>query len=228
MDLQSDFLIGLISVIGVNLALAGDNAIVIALAARTLPIHLQRRAVVYGVLGAIVLRVVLTAGVVALLTVPYLKLVGGLMLLAIAVRMADEDDPEHDVNPTDNLRTAITTIIVADLVMSIDNVLAVAAAARGSYLLIALGLAISIPIVMGGATILLRLMRRFPIIVWLGAWLIAYTGAELIFADEGVVASGALHALPGGHLGERVAALLISLLMMGFAYARKQRPATST
>lgn len=221
MHLDSTFLIGLLGVIGVNLVLAGDNAIVIALAARTLPVHLQRRAIVFGALGAVVLRIALTAGVVALLQIPYLKLVGGLLLLVIAFRLAVEEDAEHDVNPADNLRAAIVTIIGADLVMSIDNVLAVAAAARGSFLLIIIGLAISIPIVMGGATILLRLMRRFPAIVWIGAWLIAYSGIELMITDHAVVESGWLEALPGGEGMLRIGAMLVGVALLGVAYARK-------
>ncbi len=180
----------LVSIIGINLVLAGDNAIVIAMAAHSLPARLQRRAIVLGTIAAVVLRIALTIGIVVLLDVPLLKVVGGLMLFWIAFKLGADEGSSHTEQESGErgLIGAITTILVADVVMSIDNVLAVAAVAdRGAdgsrYLLISLGLIISIPIVMGGATILLRLIERFPVLVWIGVALIAYTGMELALSD---------------------------------------------
>lgn len=187
MSLDVAFLVALLQIIGLDLVLAGDNAVVIALAARNLPTHLQRRAVVFGALAAIALRAALTAGVWTLLAIPFLKLAGGIVLMRIAWKLALDGDRGHgNVAPAGDLRTAISTILMADVVMSLDNVLAVAAAAEGherGYVLIILGLLISIPIVMGGATILLGVVRRFPGFVWVGAGLIAYTAVELVLSD---------------------------------------------
>lgn len=182
---SQSFWTGLAAIVGINLVLAGDNAIVIAMAARSLPPKMQRKAILLGTVAAVILRIVLTAAVVALLQVPFLKFVGGVMLLWIAFRLGTQDEDEHpDQLDSGELRAAVMTILMADLVMSLDNVLAVAAAADGSYLLIVLGLAISIPIVMGGAAVLLGLIKRFPVLVWIGVALIAYTGMELIQSDR--------------------------------------------
>jgi YjbE family integral membrane protein len=178
----TSFWVGLASIIGIDLVLAGDNAVVVAMAARNLSRKLQRRAIVIGTLLAVVLRIVLTSAVVLVLRVPAVRIVGGLVLLWIAWKMSKGDDTP-DVDSADELRTAIRTIVTADLIMSLDNVLAVAGAARGSILLIVIGLAISIPVVMGGATVVLRLLERLPAIVWFGVALIAWTGASLIIGD---------------------------------------------
>lgn len=215
------FLAALLAIIGINLVLAGDNAIVIALAANGLPKDLQRKAIIWGTVLAVALRIVLTAAVVVLLQVPFLKLVGGLLLLWIAYKLATEEDAEHDFNPADTLRSAIITILMADLVMSLDNVLAVAARANGDYLLIVLGLLISIPIVMGGATLLLRLIQRFPVVVWIGAWLIAYTGIELIVSEPVIHDSELYHSIPGA---VRVAAEIgLSMVLIAVAWISKLR-----
>lgn len=208
----------LLSIIGINIILAGDNAVVIALAARGLPPELARRAIVYGALLAVVLRIVLTSLVVLLFTVPFVKAVGGLLLLIIAWRLGTQDDEDPDVSEAAELRTAILTILSADLVMSLDNVLAVAGAAKGNYVLIALGLAISIPIVMGGATLLLGVMRKYPLLVYVGVGLVAWTGVELFFDDERVDAW--LHTGGGSSLHIRGATeLMVAASVTAFVIA---------
>jgi YjbE family integral membrane protein len=183
------FWTGLLAIIWVNIILSGDNAVVIALAARSLPVHQQGKAVFWGAGAAVVLRIILTIFAVALLKYPYLKLIGGLLLFWIAVKLlVPEDGGEGDVESSDNLFQAIKTILIADLVMSLDNVVAVAAVAKGSMLLLILGLAISIPLVIFGATILMKLMGRYPVIVTIGAALIGYVAGEMMVTDPIVIA----------------------------------------
>jgi YjbE family integral membrane protein len=177
------FWTGLGLIIWVNIILSGDNAVVIALAARSLPKHQQNKAVFWGAGAAVVLRIVLTLFAVALLRYPYLKIVGGLLLLWIAVKLLMPEDGGDDIESSDNLIQAIKTILIADLVMSLDNVIAVAAAAKGSILLLVLGLLISIPLVIFGATLLMKLMERYPIIITVGAALIGWVAGEMLVTD---------------------------------------------
>ncbi len=177
------FWIGLAQIIGVNVVLSGDNAVVIALAARSLPRRQQKMAVLWGSGAAVVMRIILTIFAVALLTLPWLKLVGAALLLWIGVKLLIPEDGDGDIEASDNLMSAIKTILIADLVMSLDNVIAVAAAAKGSYSLLVLGLAISIPLVIFGATLLLGLMERFPIIITIGAGLLGWVAGEMATTD---------------------------------------------
>jgi YjbE family integral membrane protein len=177
------FWIGLAQIIGVNIVLSGDNAVVIALAARSLPARQQKVAVLWGSGAAVVMRIVLTIFAVALLALPWLKLVGAALLLWIGVKLLIPEDGDGEIDSSDNMIAAIKTILIADLVMSLDNVIAVAAAAKGSYLLLVLGLAISIPLVIFGATMLLRLMDRFPIIITVGAGLLGWVAGEMATTD---------------------------------------------
>ncbi len=177
------FWIPLLQIIGVNIVLSGDNAVVIALAARSLPPQQQRKAVIWGSGAAIVMRIVLTLTAVALLAMPYLKLVGSALLLWIGIQLINSDEDGEDIESSSNLMAAIKTILIADLVMSLDNVIAVAAAAKGSFVLLMIGLAISIPLVIFGATMLLRLMERFPIIITIGAALLGYVSGEMAVTD---------------------------------------------
>src|SRR5512141_3197749 len=183
--LQSpDFWIGLVKIIWINIILSGDNAVVIALAARSLPPHQQGKAVIFGSGAAVVLRIALTVVAAKLLALPYLQIAGGLLLLWIGVQLlGDEDEGEGEAKEHGSLLAAVRTILIADLVMSLDNVIAVAAAAKGSMLLLVLGLAISIPLVIFGSTLMIKLMERFPIIVVLGAALIGWVGGETIVSD---------------------------------------------
>lgn len=179
----AEFWIGLAKIIGVNVVLSGDNAVVIALAARSLPVHQQKKAVMWGAGAAIVMRIVLTIFAVQLLTLPWLKLVGSVLLFWIGVKLMIEEDGDDDIESSDNLMAAIKTILIADLVMSLDNVIAVAAAAGGSLTLLVLGLGISIPLVIFGATLLLNLMERYPVIITIGAALIGMVAGEMMVTD---------------------------------------------
>jgi YjbE family integral membrane protein len=184
MLLGADFWIGLVTIIWVNIILSGDNAVVIALAARSLPPHQQKQAVFLGSGAAVVLRIVLTVVAAKLLALPYLQIVGGLLLLWIGVQLlGDEDEGEGESKEYGSMMSAVRTILIADLVMSLDNVIAVAAAAKGSMVLLVLGLAISIPLVIFGSTLMIKLMERFPVIVVLGAALIGWVGGETIVGD---------------------------------------------
>ncbi len=174
----------LLAIILIDLVLAGDNAIVIALAARSLPAHLQRKAIVWGTVGAIVVRSAMTVGVVWLLKVPGLMLVGGLGLVWIAYKLlADQSDGEHDGPAVNTFWGAMKTIVIADALMGIDNVLGVAGAAHGSFDLVILGLLISVPIVVFGSTMVLKLVERFPVIIQAGAAVLAFTAAKMIVSE---------------------------------------------
>lgn len=175
----------LLAIILIDLVLAGDNAIVIALAARNLPPHLQKKAIAWGTVGAILVRSVMTVGVVWLLKIPGLMLVGGLGLLWIAYKLlADQDDGHHDGPVASTFWGAMKTIVVADALMGIDNVLGVAGAAHGSFDLVVIGLLVSIPIVVFGSTMVLKLVERFPVIIKLGAAVLAFTAAKMIVSEQ--------------------------------------------
>ncbi|MDI9332243.1 MAG: TerC family protein [Alphaproteobacteria bacterium] len=174
----------LLAIILIDLVLAGDNAIVIALAARNLPPHLQKKAILWGTFGAIAVRSVMTIGVVWLLKIPGLMLVGGLGLLWIAYKLlVDTGEQENHGPAATTFAGAMKTIIVADALMGVDNVLGVAGAAHGAFDLVVLGLLISVPIVIFGSSIVLKLVERFPIIIQLGAAVLAFTAAKMI-VDE--------------------------------------------
>ena len=165
----------LLAIILIDLVLAGDNAILIALAARNLPPALQRKAILWGTVGAIVVRSLMTLGVVWLLKIPGLMLVGGLGLLWIAYQLLGEQTGDHE--------GAMKTIVVADALMGVDNVLGVAGAAHGAMDLVVLGLLISIPIVVFGSSLVLRLVERWPVIIQLGAAVLAFTAAKMVLAE---------------------------------------------
>ncbi len=175
---------GLMTIIGINIVLSGDNAVVIALAARSLPPKQQKQAIIWGSGAAVIMRIILTIVAVELLRLPYLKLVGGVLLLWIAVQlMMPEDEGEGHGKGTVGFWGAMRTILIADLVMSLDNVIAVAAAAKGSITLLVVGLAISIPLVVFGSTLLLKVMDRYPIIIKIGAALLGWVAGEMFVTD---------------------------------------------
>lgn len=181
---SADFWIGLIKIVWINIILSGDNAVVIALAARSLPPEQQKKAIFWGSGAAVILRIALTVVAAKLLELSFLQIVGGLLLLWIGVQLlSEEDDGDGHAKENGSLMAAVRTILVADLVMSLDNVIAVAAAAKGSMVLLILGLAISIPLVIFGSTLMIKLMERFPVIVMLGAGLIGWVGGETIVSD---------------------------------------------
>ena len=182
----NEFWVALAQIIVINIMLSGDNAVVIALASRPLPPVQQKRAILFGSVGAIVLRSVLTFFAVMLLDMPYLKLVGGIALLWIGASMLDSGGDEENIDAHSNLAAAIKTIIIADFIMSLDNVLGVAAAAKGNIVLLVVGLAISIPLIIFGSQLILKLMERFPIIVTLGAGLLGWVAGEMLVTDSSV------------------------------------------
>lgn len=182
---STDFWLGLLMIIWINIILSGDNAVVIALAARGLPPEQQKKAILFGSGAAVVLRVILTVVAAKLMELPYLQIVGGLLLLWIGAQLlGGEEEGEDDGKENGNLMTAVRTILIADLVMSLDNVIAVAAAAKGNDVLLILGLAISIPLVIFGSTMMIKLMERYPVIIILGAALIGWVGGETIAHDR--------------------------------------------
>jgi YjbE family integral membrane protein len=184
MTLGPEFLSALLAIIVIDLVLAGDNAIVIALAARNLPRSLQRRAILWGSLGAVAVRASLTVGVLWLLEVPGLMLAGGLLLVWIAYKLlAGSDGDGHEVAPATGFWGAMRTIVIADAAMGLDNVLAVAGAAHGSVLLVVTGLLISIPIVVWGSTLILKWLERLPALLYAGGAVLAWTAAKMI-TDE--------------------------------------------
>jgi YjbE family integral membrane protein len=198
-DLAPQFL-KILQIIWVNIILSGDNAVVIALACRGLPPNRRRAGMIAGAGVAVGLRIVFTLIIALLLSTPFLKIVGSLLLLWIAVQLLvdGEDDGEDKIRETDRLWQAIRTIAIADAIMSLDNVLAIAAVAQGSWILMVLGLAISIPLVIVGASLIMALIERFPIFVWLGAGLLGWVAGEMLISDPWLI----------GVLGESAAAKL--------------------
>jgi YjbE family integral membrane protein len=195
---NADFWIGLIKIIWINIILSGDNAVVIALAARSLPAEQQKKAIMFGSGAAVVLRIGLTVVAAKLLELSYLQIIGGILLLWIGTQLLHgEDEDDGADGEKSGLWVAIRTILIADLVMSLDNVIAVAAAAKGSMTLLVLGLAISIPLVIFGSKLMIKLMDRFPVIITFGAALIGWVGGETIVSDVAlksiVEANGWLH-----------------------------------
>ena len=196
LDLTSAaFWIAVGQIILIDIVLSGDNAVVIALACRNLSPEQRKTGIFWGVAGAISLRVVLTVFAALVMNLPWLKMVGGLLLIWIAVKlMLPEDEEGHDIDASANLWGAVKTIVVADFVMSLDNVIAVAGAAQGSLVLLLFGLAVSIPLIVWSSQVILRWMERWPWIVLLGAGLLGYVAGQMIFTDPGIV--GLLQPLP--------------------------------
>src|SRR5437667_848680 len=206
------FWVAVVEIIFVNILLSGDNAVVIALACRNLAQRQRRQGIFWGVLGAIVLRIVLTFFAMSLLAYPWLKLIGGALLLWIGVKLITQDDGgEHKVKASDRLMTAVWTIIVADLIMSLDNVVGVAAAAKGDGLLIVFGLVTSIPIVIVGSQIIMGLIARFPVLVLAGGGLLGYIAGEMVIEDPALqswIAANAAVLLRGSSIIRQLPLLL--------------------
>ncbi len=218
---SAQFFSALLAIIVIDLVLAGDNAIVIALAARNLPPHLQKRAVLWGTFGAIAVRSAMTLVVVWLLKIPGLLLVGGALLVWIAWRLLAPEEGHGDNHgpAATTFWGAMRTIVIADAVMGLDNVLAVAGAAHGSYLLVVLGLLISIPIVIWGSTLILKWVERFPVIVYIGAGVLAWTAAKMMTAEplvkEAIAAYGPLSMLAQ-------IVVVVGLLWAGFVRSHRR------
>ena len=219
----ADFWVGLVKIIWINIILSGDNAVVIALAARSLPAEQQRKAILFGSGAAVVLRIVLTVVAAKLLELSFLQIIGGVLLLWIGYQLlsGEDDDEDGHHKGTGTMMAAIRTILIADLVMSLDNVIAVAATAQGNMVLLVLGLAISIPLVVFGSTLMIKLMGRFPVIVTLGAALIGWVGGETVVNDH--LIQGYTMAHPWLHY---VAAAAGAVLVVGLGKFMQLRSAS--
>lgn len=192
---SGEILSALLMIIVIDLVLAGDNAIVIGMAARNLPAHQQKKAIIWGTVGAVVIRAAATLAVVWLLKIPGLLLVGGLFLIWITLKLLTDHKDHDNVKAGATLGAAIRTIVIADAVMGIDNILAVAGAAHGHFVLVVIGLAISVPVMVWGSTLVLRLIERFPATLLIGAAVLAFTSAKMIVTEgfiKDVVGTGAL------------------------------------
>jgi YjbE family integral membrane protein len=212
-------------IIMIDILLGGDNAVVIALACRNLPPKQRAQGIIYGTIGAIFLRVILIAFALALLSVPYLKLVGAVLLLWIGVKLLlPEGDDDHNISSSDKLWSAVKTVIVADLVMSVDNVLAIAGAAQGAaeshqLPLVIFGLLVSIPIIVWGSTFVLKLMERFPFVITLGAMLLGWIAGQMAYTDPAIKAY-----LPASAIWSYGAALAGALLVLVMGKLLQNRP----
>jgi YjbE family integral membrane protein len=217
-------------IIVADILLAGDNAVVIALAVRSLPASQQKKAIIFGTVAAIAMRVALTVVAAQLLNFPYLKLVGAVALLYVGITLLLPDSGDHDAakidGPTGSMSSAIRTILIADLVMSLDNVIAVAAASRGDTVLLVLGLLISIPLVVYGSTLLLKVIERYPVIVWAGAGLLGYIAGDIAVHDPAIegwaTATAASMGISVANLG-RLAGLLGVAFILGGAWLLLRR-----
>lgn len=187
--MTASFWLAVGQIIMIDILLGGDNAVVIALACRNLPDKQRTQGILYGTIGAIVLRVILIAFALALLAIPYLKIVGALLLLWIGIKLLQpEGESDHTISSSDKLWGAVKTVIIADLVMSVDNVLAIAGAAQGAgqqhqLPLVIFGLLVSIPIIVFGSQLVLKLMERFPVVITLGAMLLGWIAGQMAYSD---------------------------------------------
>ncbi|MGK5509476.1 TerC family protein [Brevibacillus formosus] len=182
--LSPEFWTALLSIVIIDLVLAGDNALVIGMAARNLPAHQQKQAIIWGTVGAIIIRALATLAVVWLLQIPGLLLAGGLILIWIALKLLIQDNGHENMKASGTLGAAIWTIIVADTVMGLDNVIAVAGAAHGDFLLVIIGLIISVPIMVWGSTLILKLIEKYPIVIYIGSAVLAYTAASMVTSEK--------------------------------------------
>ena len=219
-----DFLLALGQIIWINALLSGDNAVVIALACRGLPDNQQKIGMFAGAAAAVLLRIVFTAIIVVLLGVPYLKLIGALALLWIAVDLLKPKGGEEEakVAESSSLLKAVGTIALADMIMSLDNVIAIAGAAHGDWTLIIIGLLISIPLIVAGSALILKIIERLPVVVWLGAALLGFVAGEMLMSDAAVLAK---LGEPFIHHWERPVAILlaVAVVVVGFFIVRRHR-----
>lgn len=222
-----EYLLALSNILVINIVLSGDNALVIALASRNLPERQKRLANLIGSGGAIGLRVVLSAVAVYLLRIPYLQIAGGILLIWIAVNLVSDDHQSHGEITADNhLWGAVQAIIVADAVMSLDNVIAIAGAARGNFLLIVIGLVISVPIIIWGSGLIGKLMERWPVIILIGAAILGWTAGEMFLADAKSAAAVARYPW-ASHVLPAVCAALVVIAGKFRSVRRQQNPDNS-
>lgn len=223
---EPTFWVGVLQIIWIDILLAGDNAVVIALACRNLPPHLRMWGMVLGAGVAILLRILFTLVVSTLMTLPFLKLAGGVALIFIAVKLLtpEQHDEHKEVATSEHLWQVVRIVVLADVVMSLDNVIAIAAAAKGNAALYIFGLAASVPLIIAGAALVMTMLTRFPILVWAGAGLLGWISGELIASDPAVepflaniFGAGNLHAI---HL---ISAALGVLVVIGIGWMVRRR-----
>ena len=204
----------ILAIVLIDLALSGDNALVIGMAARNLPQSQRRQAIIFGGLGAVVLRIAAAAVVTLLLAIPYLQFGAAIVLLLIAYRLVHASEPQSskEIRPAGRLREAILTILAADAAMSLENILGVGAAAHGSIALLVFGLALSIPIVLFGSSVVVRLLEKYPRAIWLGALALIWTAAEMILDEPAIPLRG---AIPGS------AELVLTAVLLGIIVATR-------
>jgi YjbE family integral membrane protein len=208
----------------INIVLSGDNAVVIALASKNLPIEQRKKAIWWGAFGAVALRLILTVVAVVLLKVPYIQALGSILLLYIAIKLLIEDEGTAKVKEASSLGKAVWTIIIADLVMSLDNVLAIAAKAEGDITVIILGIGLSIPIIVWGSTLVMKLLHNYPIFVYLGAGILGYTAGEMFVGDQ-KVDHYVLHDIEMFHF---LLPILTTIVVIGAGLIKKWKSRIST
>lgn len=208
----------MLKILIINILLSGDNAIVIAMASRNLPEHLQKRAIRWGTFGAIALRILFVFLMINLLQLPFIQLIGGIMLLIVAYKLLVDKHENDNVKSGESLREAVTIIIFADVIMSLDNVLAVAAVADSDLILVIAGIILSIPIILTASEFILKLIQKYPIIIYLGAALLAWTAGEMMLKEERVIHFFELHGL--SELLLLIAITILTLIIGGLR--RKQ------
>ncbi len=216
--LSMDFLVALGSIIVLDLVLGGDNAVVIAMASRDLPHSIRKKAIFVGTAGAIAIRLLMTFLAVWVLTIPYLQAIGGLALIPIAVKLLKPADETKEISACDGFWTAIKTIIIADVAMGIDNVLAIAGAADGHFGLVVIGLLISVPVIVWGSQLIGALMQKYPSLIFLGAGILAWTAGTMVLHDK--IIGGYLSNLLDGF--EYVVPLLITATVLLIGYRAQQ------
>lgn len=219
MEIMSiQFLTALGTIILMDILLGGDNAVVIAMAANKLPHELRKKAIFIGTAGAVIIRLIMTFAAVWLLTIPYLQVIGGLILLPIAVKLLVPHEEEAHVEAADSLSGAVKTIIIADAAMGVDNVLAIAGASHGSFLLVAIGFLISIPIIVGGSTLIGKIMDKYPVVLYGGAGLLGWTGGSMIAHDKILNPMIVSH---GGDLAPYIIQFILAAGVIAIGYYKK-------
>ncbi|MBA2872507.1 YjbE family integral membrane protein [Anoxybacillus calidus] len=216
---SSEALVALLKIIAIDIILSGDNAVVIAMATRRLPKHQQNKAIFWGTAGAVVLRILFAAIIVFLLKIPFVNLIGGLLLLWIAYKVLVESEEEANIQSHDRLLKAIWTVVLADAVMSLDNVVAVAGASDGHIGMIAFGVAISIPIMIFGSKAIVRVMEKYAWIAYVGSAILAWTAGEMIMKDKHL--ANFLHISHGPAMYVVIAGLTILVLAAGYVKNKK-------
>jgi YjbE family integral membrane protein len=216
--METTLMLQTLEIIWVNILLSGDNAVVIALACRSLPDGQRQKAVMLGAAAAVILRIIFTLMTTALLGLPWVKLIGGLLLLWIAIKLLVPEDEDPEIAAHNNLWKAVQTVAIADVVMSLDNVIAIAAVAKGNWNLIIFGLLVSIPLVVFGSQLIMKIMNRYPIVVWLGAALLGYVAAEIMIEDT--VVAGMFAGKYAHWIAEALGVFIV--LFLGFLFRRKK------